>query len=502
MAGKGGLDMKKNYADIRILSDGMMSSYQNQFLNIFTDIPSRERKELDNMELPFSSHQTHFTSGELFNRKLREKYQVISYSLDELCYHYSTKDFLYLKFYEIKSTSEYFLNVLDMLSSINTVFLRIEKEKEQYNSRHKKTRELKPEQKFYASLPQIQKYLSLISDIKVTISNLTCFSENINLMRGYDELIYQLQINLGLTYLPKELLIVIDQILPGFSVNRIDTDNLNDTKNLKPVQSFLDFERQLRNLIKVFREKLMSQFSYYVTPQEFLNNPINRTIFVIDFATYRKLNFPTGGLYKSEMYDLEKSACGSDVYIKLEDFYTELQEYFSEALKQCKEQLEILKTYESQSSIQIYIDIYEEATKNNTGCTITKVKKQIQEPRYHEALNNLLIHSRLYMYKPLEELDLDRIKDTKIQKQLPWNRDFGETPQFEINTLHYLYDIQQRCFADHKVPYTALMRLFHLFSYSKNPRNRGPRHIQEFQKLEEKNFPESYVKDFIPLLQI
>lgn len=493
--------MKQSMADIKILPDGLMFC-QNQFLNIHTDIPSKERKELGDKEPVFESKQSKYNSAELTNRERREKYKVTSYSLDELCFKYSTKPFLQLKYSEILSVAYYLVKVLDLLLEINQSFFRIEKEKEEHKNRHRKQKALRAEQQFYNALPSVQKYLSLLSDIKVSISSLISCSENINIVREYDELLYSFRINLELTPVPKDVLHIIDLILPGIKVQRIDEDNLNDTKNLKDVQNFLNFEKQLHILIKLFRDKLINQFSYYVTSDEFLNNPICKTIFVVDLATYRKLNFQAGGLYQDEIFDMEKSACGSDVYVKLGDFYTDLSEYFTKVIFDTKDQIETLETFEDCSAIQTYIGVFEMATRNKTGLSIQKFKQFMENPRWHEAVNNLLIRNRLYMYKALEDLNLDAVTEKSIEQKLPWNQINPANSQADIDTLHYLWEMQRRILPEENFPFAACRRVFGLFKYCKSPETRGTRHITKFKKMPESEFPESYVRDYLPLIYL
>lgn len=59
--------------------------------------------------------------------------------------------------------------------------------------------------------------------------------------------------------------------------------------------------------IKPFLTALMEIYYYFVTPEDFLNNPSEKTLFVIPISFYKKFNFAKRGLTREEVVFINSS---------------------------------------------------------------------------------------------------------------------------------------------------------------------------------------------------
>ncbi len=445
-----------------------------------------EQKELDNKPAEFTKEQRDFNSAELYNQELRQKYQYIScFELRMLPEQYQTRKFKLYKIKQIIRIAEYLQKVLKLILSIDKQITKCEKKAESILSGFKYLSVLEKDIAYLTLL--IPELLDLLSDIKVSITELETDKSSINISDFVSEIWETLRLSLAICYIPDDMASKIDSLYPNISLKKLSS--LNDTsKNRKEFFSHLqNLKNRLYLVFNLFITNLINQFSYYVTSPAFLNNPKGLTIFVIPMSMYIMFDFCNSGLTRSEMRKSDQKELFSinPKYIK---FYKTVDGYLKSFLEEAKDVQEKVKEEEEFFNIQNLIDYY---IKTVPSARVNQIEEFVSNPIVFEKISIMT----------------DKIKQSMIvsmsKKENPWDtiNNVHESKDIDNSTIYFLLQLYEM----HpgkllKFPQAQLKDFLNLCSYSKRPpASCMNEHVRRYKEGVYRLY-DSYKNLFLPIL--
>ena len=185
-----------------------------------------------------------------------------------------------------------------------------------------------------------------------------------------------------------------------------------------------------------------------------------------------------------------------EVYKKYEELYAEINEGLKGILKFVKAEKKVIIEQPADTILEEFMAAYTEHFKSTTSESLAKLEYQLEDPRFVEKLEQLLVNTRYYM---LEELK------TSLS---PWECQIPDTPenrQRDIDTVLYILFVYKKYLgytAQKIVPQTQLCRLLNLFAYASDPVKRMNTHTVKFSKKEnlEEFCTQSFTEEFLPML--
>lgn len=443
--------------EIRILSEKARLD-KVEYKDIYLDCGSYE-KSFMNKDIAFSHEQKNYNSAELSNLELRKKYEsFISYKVCELDKAYPTYDFKLDLYTKIIACCKYLLGILELLDVINEN-LKTNYFEVQRISRMKKVS--KEEIEYLKAKTTIGAMLSILPEIKCRMYNLEFNDCNINVHKCYSELLDHIRLKAQYSCFPTDFLKIIETVFGNMTVQRLPEKLNGETRSY--YKAFIADSDKYEAFIHYFCERLLDQFRYFITPREFLNNPANKTLFVVPFAVYCNFNFSNGGLLRSENINVSKSALPPKIYDKIHKYYAKMKVSLEKVLEDVRAEKDSLK--KEDSDIDKFISIFAKRHENDKIGHVTKLTKILDESVVIKAkLNDFLIIRKADLYKKCMKTEKDYMND-------PWgitDMDTKECQKQDKTDSWILYNIFGIFGSNYKIPKTELCNIFHIFSYTKD----------------------------------
>lgn len=451
---------------VRILAHGH-TEQRICYRDIETDIPFLEKEAHRHSENNGLLPRLCFNSAEQYNMELRRAYSVIkSYALGEIQKSYYTTEFKKFKYSQIISSSTYLLKVIKLIENINHVFIdivrRAEGEAERNNSKSEKVNEL------YRAERMCSGVFSLLWDASINLLDLQSDSHSIGIQKAIDKGHELIQLVLKTHYLPVGLANKINSVFPHVTLRTFDyAAFLNCEFDTGVYNNFMQVEEKLISIMTILIRFLEFQFSYYVTSESFLNNPIGRTLFVIPMSLYRKFNFPNSGLYKSEQFVFTQEEPVKMAQKNLE-FIRVVKDSFSKTKVEAESLLENIRHSDNSFSIFNFIELYR---KKHPVEKMERLITILESPVTLERTTAMLIETRTFMVS-----DAQNGKDPWYCKNPNKFKSIDKDTLFFLMRLFERSDEQLKC-----VPLTKILRLFNLFSYSNQPEKRMNDHVRNYR---------------------
>ena len=471
---------------VKILAQGYTSKI-NSFKDIDFDISFLEKKSEEQRENEFHLEQETFNSAELYNKSLRDMSGTLPcYSFLDVKSTFSTTTFITYKFSEIRSVSEYLLKVLSVIDSVLTGFIQVRKSSMLSLTSEQHVSEAMRE--FERSKHVIHGLMSLFSDVLCTASDLEYDKNNIRI----DKIIYEvkefLRLSVAVRYIPDEAVPDINSIFPAVTLFRASeipcSGYINDLSLL--YTDFRRIEERLMQVLTFFVKGLLNQFSFYVTPESFLNNPMGRTIFVVPMSLYKQFGFQNSGLYKMECPQYEGFSLDY-IIRKQSSFLNELKTIFGDIYEQSEKLLFESHGITNEFCICDFINMY---LKKHPSERFDRIQTFVKSPIVFEKLTEVLLKN----YS-------DMIMEAKSGNN-PWIPKYHSTDKHRDKDLVYfllrLYDLNP---CGHKrFPQSELLRLFNIFSYSNQPVKCMNAHVRKYYEGKYK-VSKNYEKNFGVILK-
>ncbi|MCQ2584453.1 MAG: hypothetical protein MJ185_02590 [Treponema sp.] len=407
-----------------------------EYKNIETDLPQNEQ---DSNE---------FSSAESYNQERRSKHSEIpSYKLENLSDLYKTREFKEYKIEQIIQVTEYLLKVLKLIFSIDKQIFKVEKKIDGVISEKKFPTGL--EKEIYRSRLIIEDLLDLLSDLKVSIIDLETDPYSVRIDDSVKEIWDSLLLSLTICYVPDELASKVDILFPGIALKKFS--NLYDKKAV--LHHFFELKDRLFRIINLFIKNLSDQFSFYVTSDQFLNNPAGRTIFVIPMSMYILFDFSQSGLNSAEVLKKDSKSLYS-IDVKQMKFFRNVECYLKDLLEEaCCMKQRILNEKEF-FNIRMLLDCYEKKIPN---IRIKPLEQYFSDPVVFEKMTDMV----------------QKVKQPMVSAMTkggnPWDimNPVTESKDIDNSTIYFLLKLHEMRFGDSvKLPQSQLRDLLNLCSYS------------------------------------
>lgn len=457
-----------------------------EYKNIENDLPLYEQRMLENKPAEFKKVQMDFNSAELYNQELRSKYQNIpSFLISDLSNLYLTKEFKLYKINQIITVTEYLQKVLKLIFSIDKQITKLEKKIESILSEKKFN--TSTEKDICRSKMVIENILDLLSDIKVSITELETDKSSIGIKPFVKEIWDTLLLSFAICYVPDEYASKIDAIFPDIALKKISFLG-EEAKDKKIVSKHLsDLKNRLFFIINLFITNLSNQFSYYVTSDSFLNNPKGMTVFVIPMSMYIMFDFYQSGLTKSESVKKDPKDLYS-INSKQMKFYKSVDNYLKKLLEEANRIKESILQEDEFFNIKKLLDYYEKKVSN---VRIKQLEPYIADPVIFEKLTAMVQKVKITMVSSM----------TKGEN--PWDvvNLVNDTKDIDNSTIFFLLKLHEmRTDENTKFPQSQLKDLLNLCSYSTRLSTQCMNeHVSRYRKGKYR-ITDSYEKLFAPIL--
>lgn len=456
---------------VRILAQGLTDS-KNAFRNIDFDLPFLEMKQLSQLEESFHLEQKEYNSAEIFNQNKRDQFGTVkSYTLKEILKVYQTKRFKLFKIEQVLSVSGYLLKVLKFIEIIDNTLVQIDWAARAVSKR--KDFKDKKEKEFVRSVTVLEMLFDLFSSIILMNSDLQSDINNVELENAINEMKENIRLPLSIHYVPDGLVSKISAIFPNLPLSKFSELEKNRGKNLLPKawnDVFL-LEEKLYRIIFMFVENLKNQFSYYVTPEQFLNNPLGKTIFVIPMSMYKLFNFSNSGLYRKEIVNYGNIS-KAEISRRNRDFLSTVSDVFSKVHAEAEKVKEELEKEADDFDALTFLELFE---KQHPVEKTKKVKRFLSDPVVNERVTTMMRVTRS-----------DMLTAAKKGTSDPWFTTRASTIEVkntDKDTLYFLLELFSLypCGLK-KFPQSEIWRIFNLFSYSKLINKSMNYHVKNYEE--------------------
>lgn len=381
---------------IKILAQGYTEE-KVAFRDIDFDIPFVERIAAERKKPEFHIHQKEYNSAEIFNGKLREQCPspLPAYELCELPDVYVTKAYKEHRFSEIVSASGYLVRIAVLTESICNKFLEI-----MMNARtamHSEELKSGPQRKTAQVKTVLSGMLAMFRDLVLSISDMNTDSHGIGTAGIARRMKERIRLAVSVRRVPGELASDINALFPNA---RIAFARSSRGKGIPP--EYADFkmiEKRLYQILAITIQDLLSQFSYYVTPDLFLNNPAGRTLFVIPFSMYAKFGFLSSGLFRSERASYSENSQEAMVMRYLE-FIQPIKKSFAALHDEARFMLSEMRKLPDGFDMDDFVRLY---LSKHPVEKMDKVKKFIAIPPVREKITEMLFEARGDMVRRAKE---------------------------------------------------------------------------------------------------
>ena len=456
---------------IKILGSGL-SYFKAAYKNVTLDI-DQDEKDAKADSYTFSAEGFIPNSAEKYNLDLRAKYQVQCFDPSELTHFIRTRKFAYFYVQQILKAAEMLIKVLDLAKDINSVLGEIIKNEK----RMKKDSKLQGEDKdFQIAKMLVNYYIEILLNIKTRISDINTSECNHCVFRAYTGLDTRVRSMLETSYIPDELAEDFNRLYENYPLHKFSNAKEEGLSRTTTLMKFKEFSTRLYSAaIKPFLTELMEIYYYFVTPEDFLNNPAGKTLFVIPMSFYKKFNFAKSGLTREEVVFIDSSRSMEKNIKNLAVFYDELSAAMNCTYEKVKEQKLALFNSKDKYEIEWVIKKYEEKFCTKTEGNLKSVQEMLKNAFFREKFT-LLVY----------ELRPDLVVDMLTMEQNPWDytREVTEDDELDTETTVYLHHLLEVCFGDKKFPSQRiqLIRLLHIFSYNDKPEKSYSRYVEHIKE--------------------
>lgn len=435
----------------KILHQGLTDTFV-EYKDIENDLPLHEQRKLESKPVEFKKIQTDFNSAEMYNKELRSEHSnVDSYKISEISEVYSTKKFKLFKIEQIISVCEYLQKVLKLIFNIDRQVTNLEKKTTKIANEKKFSSE--NDREIFRTKKIIESLLDQLSEIKVLITELENDSNSIEINSVVKGIWDTLLLSFAVYFVPDEFSSKIDSIFPEITLNKLSSlgDDLKDKK--KVIYHLHELKNRLFLIINLFITNLSNQFSYYVTPTLFLNNPKGRAIFAIPISMYIMFDFYHSGLTKSEALKKEQKNYYS-INSKQIKFFKSIDGYLKDLMEEAaKTRIKVLQEDEFFNIIE-FLNYYETKVSNNR---IKALESYFSDPVIYEKMTAMVQKVKQPMLVSM------------INKENPWDpvSKVKESKDMDNSTIYFLLKLHEMRFRDtKKVPQSQLQELLNLCTYS------------------------------------
>ncbi|MCQ2590059.1 MAG: hypothetical protein MJ179_06510 [Treponema sp.] len=421
---------------------------------------------------PVCYKESQFNDGDVdsFNLELRNNHPVNCFDIDDMAMIYRTRNFQLYYTTHIMEVVEYLNSVLCLAMDI------CEGVQESINNtkRIARNKNLNKDAKDYQTAKTtFITYFDIIQEIKTRIDDLSNSPLSHNTKASFDDLLSMIKTLISTSYVPDEAAESINQILPKQTFQKFKDAHKQGLSEKDLVSGCMLLNDKIFNLgLKPFLLSLMNEFSFYITSDQFLNNPSMQTVLVVPLSLYKKFNFKNSGLLQSETVVLESNKIGKTVenfMIFYEDLYVSLNHFYERA-KILKSELQ---QKEDKNEIEWVITKYEALNNGKTGGLIPAIKVLTADPAFREKFTRLMYELRPGIVKQL------------MDNENPWANQFEtskDLKKLDKETTFFVSNLIDHYFKEEHIPTLRLqmVNFLRIFSYCQRPEKSFTRFCDQF----------------------
>lgn len=444
---------------IKILGLGL-SHCENSFKNVQIDIyPSEKNGKSDSFA--YTGEEFKPNSAEESNLKLRNKYQIQSFYASELSNHIRTRNYAYSHTVHVISITEYLLKVLELAIDVNNKLESIVKKTKSIKNSSKIS---KDDKEYQITKASVGIYIDILLEIKARIADLESSKYKNRIVRTNANLDTTVRGMLTTAYIPDEMAESFNNLYEMIPLNKFSEAKAKGLSKITTFELFKDFSLRLySSAIKPFLSDLMEEFSYYVTPDTYLNNAKKKAILVVPISIYKKFNFSKSGLTREEVVFIESRSNMEKTVSNLSQFYSELSDAMNCMYNKALEQKNELFSTPEKHEVEWIIDAYMKKFASKKLGNIKSIKLMLKDDFFREKFTVLLY-----------ELRPDLLTEILTVGGDPWEiREEYTSEQYNLDyeTVIYLYNLMKLAFGDKKFPSqnSHLTRFLKLLSYNSTP---------------------------------
>ena len=443
---------------IKLLGLGL-SHVENSYKNIQIDLKPEERNS-GNSSFAFEGEEFKPNSAEEYNLSQRKLYQVRSFAAEDLTLYIRTRNMAYSHALKVLKTAEYLISILELAKDINEMVSSIIKTTRSIKQNNKISKE---DRSYQIAKNAVCTYIDILLEIKARITDLENSRCNHFIARTYSNLDTRVQTMLKTYYIPDELSENFNNLYENYPLYKFSMAKAEGISRSAMQVKFEDLaERLYFAAIHPFLSELLEEYSYFITPDTFLNNPHKEALFVVPMSIYKKLNFMRSGLTREEIIFLETKNDMEKTTHNLGIFYDELLTAMTCMYEKVKiEKNKLFNTKdkgESEWVVDAFLKKFCHSTLGNIRCIQTLLKDDF----FREKFTVLL-----YDLRP------DLLVDMLTLQQDPWEitRDIREDNALDVETAVYLYHLLMYSFEknDYSNLRSQMARFLNLFSYNNFP---------------------------------
>ena len=455
---------------IKLLGIGL-AHVENSYKNIQLDLQPEERNG-GNTSFAFEGEEFKPNSAEEYNLSQRKLYQVRSFAAEDLTLYIRTRNMAYAHAQKVLKTAEYLINVLELAKDINDMVASIIKTTRSIKRNNKISKE---DKSYQIAKNAVCTYIDILLEIKARITDLENSSCNHFIARTYSNLDTKVQTMLKTYCIPDELSENFNNLYENYPLYKFSAAKSEGVSKSTMQIKFEDLsERLYFAAIQPFLSELLEEYSWFITPDTFLNNPHKEALFVVPMSIYKKLNFMRSGLTREEIIFLETTNDMEKTTHSLGVFYDELLTSMTCMYEKVKTEKNKLFTTKDKLESEWVVDAFLKKFCSSTLGNIRCIQKLLKDDFFREKFTVLL-----YDLRP------DLLVDMLTIKQDPWEivRDIREDNDLDVETAVYLYHLLMYSFEKTDYPNlrAQLARFLHIFSYNNLPDKSLGRYMRQIK---------------------
>ena len=381
---------------------------------VFTKTSYARVEPSENCVLEFLAGNHDLSDAEKTNLEKRERLKVKCYPLEELPYIYRTQSFMLWKTKRIIETAGYLLQVLRLAEKIAVKIQQAETDN------------------------KVEKYIDVLLEIVTDKDDILSSQLCHGAQDAYTSLI---------------------QTIPKILQAKATTaEGQNKNCSTAVFLCLLKFLKELEN-----------EFSYFVTSENFLNNPTSEVIFALPCSLYKRFDFDCGGLTANERFIFAKNNPKKFAEQKCV-FYSEVRTELETLLETTvKIKVQLLEKAD-EFLLEKIVEKFERTFTRQTCGKLSKIKRLITNLEFREKLTE-------YFCKFHPNL----IKDSESNKNI-WSEDMPSKNTDAKDACYFFHLLCKRHFGNERIGLTEFSRLANLYPSQLSPRSILSRNSAEFEK--------------------
>ncbi len=441
--------------DFRILAEGLRL-YVTRFRNVEFDLTPEEKKEKTN-SFTYKAEPDKLNSAELYNQEEREKYPVISYDFDEFAAAYRTRNFKFDKMDHSIKVVNYLDSVLDLAEIINNGIKKVLETNDQILLKHNNERD---KAQYQILKNTVNGYLDILLEIKARKDDFTNSPYVHYFENSYSELDSYSRLIITSHSIPDEMSVSFNSLYMGIPLNKFSEQKSMGVSKSFCMANFAQLAEKMYRIIHIFFSNLINEFSAYVTPELFLNNPEKEALIVIPLNMYKKFNFQHSGLHRQEVVFIDNKDPAKTA-ANYSQFIEEVRDGLKTFMENARKLKASLSTMKDDREIEFLMEKYANFYKNTTDGRISKLQDTCHKNSgFREKLTSLMYEIR------------SEIVEIATLNENPWEIKIDSTKEnksFDKDCCHYVSEICRCYFGDKEMPTVQLQRFIHLFTYQVTP---------------------------------